>query len=78
MPQSTISSKNQTTVPKEVRERLRVGPADVLRWELLGSEVRVTAASRAFLERRGGIKVGPGDPVEDVRRARAMRGIVKA
>ncbi len=78
MPQSTITSKNQTTVPKEVRDRLSVGPRDVLRWELVGSEVRVTAASHAFLGRRGSIKVGPGDPVEDVRRARAMRGIVKA
>lgn len=77
MPKSTITSKNQTTVPREVRETLGVGTSDVLNWEIAGKEVRVTPASRAFLRLRGSIKVGPGDPVEDVRRARKLRGTVK-
>jgi len=67
---STITVKNQTTVPKEVRTKLGVGPSDVLQWEVLGDHVRVTASNRAFLQLRGSFKVGPGDPVEDVRRAR--------
>ena len=74
MTKSTITVKNQTTVPKEVREKLRVGPADVLQWEVLGDHVLVTASSRAFLDLRGSFKVGPGDPVEDVRRARELMG----
>lgn len=75
MAKSTITSKNQTTVPKEIRDKLGVGPSDVLRWELIDGYVRVRAASRAFLGRKGTIKVGPGSPVEDVRQARSERGV---
>ena len=74
MSKSTITVKYQTTVPKEVREKLKVGPSDVLQWEVAGDHVRVTASSRAFLDLRGSFKVGPGDPVEDVRRARERMG----
>ena len=74
MPKSTITSKHQTTVPKAIREKLGVGPGDVLRWEIVGATVRLTAADRAFLKRRGTIKVGPGSAVADVARARALRG----
>jgi AbrB family looped-hinge helix DNA binding protein len=74
MPKSTITVKYQTTVPKEVREKLGVGPSDVLQWEVAGDHIRVTASSRAFLDLRGSFKVGPGDPVEDVRRARKQMG----
>jgi AbrB family looped-hinge helix DNA binding protein len=75
MAKSTITVKYQTTVPKEVRQKLGVGPSDTLQWEVLGDHVRVTAARPAFLDREGTIRVGPGDPVEDVRRARKLMGI---
>jgi len=78
MTKSTITLKYRTTVPKEVREKLGVGPSDVLHWEVLGDHVRVTASSRDFLDLRGSFKVGPGDPVEDVRKAREMMGTEKA
>jgi bifunctional DNA-binding transcriptional regulator/antitoxin component of YhaV-PrlF toxin-antitoxin module len=74
MAQSTITSKFQTTVPKEIRETLGVGVSDVLQWELVGSQVRVSATSPAFLARRGSVKVGSGDVVEDVRTARERMG----
>jgi len=74
VPKSTITVKYQTTVPKEVRRRLGVGPSDMLQWDLVGDHVRVTASSQAFLDLRGSFKVGPGDPVEDVRRARELMG----
>ncbi|HEX9940617.1 MAG TPA: AbrB/MazE/SpoVT family DNA-binding domain-containing protein [Thermoanaerobaculia bacterium] len=74
MTKSRITVKYQTTVPKEVREQLGVGPSDVLQWEVLGDHARVTVSGRAFLELRGSFKVGPGDPVEDVRRARELMG----
>jgi bifunctional DNA-binding transcriptional regulator/antitoxin component of YhaV-PrlF toxin-antitoxin module len=75
MAESKITSKNQTTVPKEVRDRLGVGPADVLHWEVFDrGEVRLTVADRKFLLRRGSIRVGAGSPVDDVRRAREQRG----
>jgi bifunctional DNA-binding transcriptional regulator/antitoxin component of YhaV-PrlF toxin-antitoxin module len=75
MAQSKITSKNQTTVPREVRERLGVGPADVLLWEVVDAgEARLTVADRKLLHRRGSIAVGAGSPVDDVREARRRRG----
>jgi len=35
----------------------------------------MTASNRDFLKLQGSVKVGPGDPVEDVRRAREQMGI---
>ncbi|HVR07987.1 MAG TPA: AbrB family transcriptional regulator [Thermoanaerobaculia bacterium] len=75
MAKSTITVKHQTTVPKEVRHKLGVGPSDVLQWEVVGDHVRVTVATPAFLALQGAFKVGPGDPVEDVRKARELIGI---
>jgi len=75
MTKSTITVKNQTTVPREIRERLAVGPGDVLQWEVVGNRVLVSAARPSFLDREGRIKVGPGDTVEDVRKARKRMGI---
>lgn len=74
MTKSTLTAKYQTTVPKEVREKLHAEPSDVLQWELAGDHVRVTVAPSDFQELQGRFKVGPGDPVEDVRRARELMG----
>jgi bifunctional DNA-binding transcriptional regulator/antitoxin component of YhaV-PrlF toxin-antitoxin module len=54
--ESTINLKNQTTVPAEIRTALAVGPGDVLKWELAGNRVLVSAARLAFLDRQGRIK----------------------
>jgi antitoxin PrlF len=78
MAKSTITTKYQTTVPKKVREKLEVGPGDMLQWDVVGDHVRVTASNRAFLDLWGSFKVGPGDPIEDVRRARELMGTDKA
>ena len=77
MNQSTITSKYQTTIPREVRERLGLSTGDVLRWDVLGDHVRVTAAAPSFLRRQGSIRVGSGSAVEDVQRARKLRGTEK-
>lgn len=42
MPESTVTVKGQTTLPKEVRAALGLGPGDRLRYLLLdGGEVRI-------------------------------------
>lgn len=74
---STLTSKSQTTVPKEIREKLGIGPGDVLEWEMADGEVRVLPLDRAFLRRRGSVRVGPGSAVEDVRLLRRRRGRVE-
>lgn len=43
MTKSTITEEYKTTVPEEVRERLGVGPSDILQWEVVGNRVLVTA-----------------------------------
>ncbi len=74
MAQSTLTAKYQTTVPGEVRQSLGARPGDFLQWEVAGGQVRVTAASPAFLNLQGAFKVGQGDPVEDVRKVRDLMG----
>jgi len=74
VPKSTITSKGQTTVPREVRARLAVGEGDVLQWEIVGNAVRVLAPRGAFFRRRGTIRTGRGSTVADVRAARRSRG----
>ncbi len=74
MSQSRVTSKNQTTVPRSIREALGIGAGDVLLWEAGGGRVEVSAAQTRFLARKGSIPVGKGSPVADVRRARALRG----
>jgi AbrB family looped-hinge helix DNA binding protein len=70
MSRSTVTAKFQTTVPKEVRQRLGTKPGDVLQWQVVGDHVRVTTVAPVFLELQGAFKVGPGDTVEDIRAAR--------
>ena len=74
MTQSTITSKYQTTIPKEIREGLGIGPQDTLRWELAGGHARVSLAETAFHKRQGSIHRGAGSATADVRRIRALRG----
>jgi AbrB family looped-hinge helix DNA binding protein len=41
MPVSTMTSKGQTTVPKEVREALDLKPGAKLRWKVRGGNVTI-------------------------------------
>jgi len=73
MPTSTITSKGQTTVPKEVREALDVGPGDKLTWEIRSGKVAITTERPALYELEGFIKHGP-DALTAVAAARKTRG----
>jgi AbrB family looped-hinge helix DNA binding protein len=75
MPTSTITSKGQTTVPKEVRDVLNVDAGDKLTWEIKGGRVAVTTERPALYSLRGFIKHGP-DPLTAVAEARKTRGRV--
>ena len=74
MPTSTITSKGQTTVPKEVREALDLGPGDKLTWEVNGRRVAVTTERPLLWGLEGFIKHGEPDAVKAVAVARKMRG----
>lgn len=74
MPTSTITSKGQTTVPKEVREALHLDVGDKLTWEIRGGRVAITTERPALYRWKGVIKHGPADAVEAVAEARKTRG----
>lgn len=74
MPRSTITSKGQTTVPKEVRVALDLEPGDKLSWEVRGGRVAVTTDQPALYRWKGTLKRGPADAVEAVAAARQHRG----
>jgi AbrB family looped-hinge helix DNA binding protein len=74
MPTSTITSKGQTTVPKEVREVLNVDVGDKLTWEIKGGRVFITTERPALWQLEGFIKHGEPDAVKAVAAARKMRG----
>lgn len=46
MVKARLTSKGQITVPKAVRERLRIGPGDELLFELRGNRVTVIPRHR--------------------------------
>ena len=74
MPISTVTSKGQTTVPKEVRDAPDIEPGAKLTWEIRGGNVAVTTGRPAFYRWEGFMKHGPTDVVisiEGVPRARA-------
>jgi antitoxin PrlF len=50
---SKVSSKNQVTLPKEVRERLGIGPGDTLLYDIVDEKVilqKVEPFDRRFHE----------------------------
>ncbi len=74
MPVSKITSKFQTTVPKEVRKKLYISPNDSLNWEVRDQTAIVSPAIGKFLRWKGYVKVGKGSIVSDVKKARNLRG----
>jgi antitoxin PrlF len=74
MPISTMTSKGQTTVPKEVREALDLGPGAKLTWKVRGGKVAITTERPLLWELEGFLKHGEPDAVKAVAAARQTRG----
>ena len=68
LPESTVTSRGQTTLPKEVREALGLKPGDKVRYSIYGGEVRIAPVlpiSRMF----GVLEYdGPPATLEDIER----------
>lgn len=48
MLESTVTSKGQTTLPKDVRALLGVGPGDRIRYFIVGDQVRILRPRKAM------------------------------
>lgn len=70
---STITAKFQTTIPKDVRERLRLSTHDAVDWKIEEGKVVVYPVRKDFLQHRNRVKVGAGDIQADIEQARAAR-----
>ena len=64
MSESTITAKGQTTVPREVRDRIGAVPGTRLQWHVTptGSLI-VRAKTRSLLDLAGSLKSPDGKPV---------------
>jgi bifunctional DNA-binding transcriptional regulator/antitoxin component of YhaV-PrlF toxin-antitoxin module len=71
--QSVIISKFQTTIPKDVRERLKLSIHDTLEWKVDQGKVVVLRVQKEFLKYRNQIKTGSGKIEDDIKKARQDR-----
>ena len=64
MSESTITAKGQTTVPRQVRERLGAGPGTRLVWHVLpDGRLIVRAKTRSLIDLAGSLKSPKRKPV---------------
>ena len=71
--QSVITSKFQTTIPKDVRERLKLSIHDTLDWSVDNGRIVVLPVHKKFLNHRNRIKTGSGNIENDIQKARQKR-----
>ena len=71
--ESRITSKFQVTIPRAIREQLKLKVADTIDWQVEDGRVYVTPTEKPFLQYRGAIKTGPGEIEKDIRKARELR-----
>ena len=70
---STITSKYQTTIPKDIREQLKLSVHDAIDWKVEEGKVVVYPVRKDFLAYRNCVKVGAGDIRADIEQARTLR-----
>jgi AbrB family looped-hinge helix DNA binding protein len=70
---SRITSKFQTTIPKAVRENLKLSIKDTLNWEIAEDKIIVRTHKNKFLHYKNSIKTGAGDIEVDRELARRKR-----
>ena len=70
---SMVTAKYQTTIPKEVRERLGIEVHDALEWVVEKGKVTVYPVHNTFLRHRNAVKAGAGDIAADIEQAREGR-----
>ncbi|MBU0480273.1 MAG: AbrB/MazE/SpoVT family DNA-binding domain-containing protein [Proteobacteria bacterium] len=65
---TVITSKFQTTIPKGVREKLKLSVHDALDWKVEKGKVVLEPLHKNFILRRNFIKTGLGNIEDDIGR----------
>ena len=60
--ESTLTSKGQTTIPREVRELLGIGPGDRISYVLANGEVKLVARNQRLVDMLGFLGPPPAGP----------------
>ncbi len=60
---STITAKGQTTVPKEIREKLKLKPGDRIEFAIDGDHVEIRRRNRRLVDCAGMLPGLPGKTV---------------
>ncbi len=71
--ESVITSKFQTTIPKDVRENLKLSIKDTLEWKVENGKVVVSPVHKKFFKHKNSVKIGSGDNKKDIRLSRERR-----
>ena len=71
--QTVITSKFQTTIPKKIREKLKLVVNDALEWQIEGGKIILKPLHEGFMLRKNSVKIGAGDIDEDIVQAKRMR-----
>lgn len=70
---SSITSKYQTTIPKKVRQSLKLSINDALEWTVESGKAVVSPMKKTFLKYRNFIQTGPGNIADDIKLARLKK-----
>ena len=70
---SKITSKYQTTIPREIRDRLNLSVSDSIEWKIEKDKILVGPVNKPFLKYKGSIKIKSGNIKEDIVKARRIR-----
>ena len=70
---TTITSKYQTTIPKAIREDLKLSIHDTLEWNVEDGKIVVLPMQKNFLKFRNAVKTGSGNIENDIKLSRKRR-----
>ena len=71
--ESLITSKFQTTIPKAVRENLKLSVSDAIEWKIENGKAIVTPVQKKFLKHKNTVTIGKGDIQADIQLASKLR-----
>ena len=70
---TVITSKYQTTIPKAIREDLRLSINDTIEWKVENGRIVVVPMQKKFLKFINTVKTGGGNIEDDIKLSRKRR-----